>query len=96
MFIYTCARFADDQPADADGVGVESNVRMDLTEWRERHATLVLSKVKVFFSTYFVGSFTYLLCLSTKLGFNGNSGVAVLIEHLFTVFCSHILLNPRI
>ncbi|XP_042407178.1 uncharacterized protein LOC121997035 [Zingiber officinale] len=46
----------DDQPADADGVGVESNVRMDLTEWRERHATLVLSKVKE------IARLRYVLC----------------------------------
>ncbi|KAG6496520.1 uncharacterized protein LOC121993051 [Zingiber officinale] len=46
----------DDQPADADGVGVESNVRMDLTEWRERHATLVLSKVKE------IAHLRYVLC----------------------------------
>lgn len=59
--IFVCDRFfnvfftlADDQPADANGVGVESNVSKDLTEWRERHATLVLFKVKVFFSTLLV------------------------------------------
>ncbi|XP_074558706.1 uncharacterized protein LOC141814668 [Curcuma longa] len=48
--------FQDDQPADANGVGVESNVRKDLTEWREQHATLVLSKVKE------IAHLRYVLC----------------------------------
>lgn len=34
------------EPSDVETT--ESNVRKDLSEWQERHATLVLTTVKVF------------------------------------------------
>lgn len=39
----------DEEAANFDGGTGAGNVRKDLSEWQERHATLVLSKVKVFF-----------------------------------------------
>lgn len=35
------------------------NVRNDLSEWQQRHATLVLSKIKVLFSIHHFLLFTY-------------------------------------
>ncbi|CAL9145452.1 unnamed protein product [Musa hybrid cultivar] len=46
----------DDQAADPADVCAQSNVRKDLTEWQERHATLVLSEVKE------IAQLRYVLC----------------------------------
>ncbi|RRT77787.1 hypothetical protein BHM03_00028616 [Ensete ventricosum] len=46
----------DDQAAHPAGVCAQSNVRNDLTEWQERHATLVLSEVKE------IAQLRYVLC----------------------------------
>ena len=36
-----------DEPDASDVAVTSSNVRKDLTEWQEKHATLVLTNVKV-------------------------------------------------
>ena len=38
--------FADEEESGSD-VGKSGNVRMDLSDWQETHAMLVLSRVKV-------------------------------------------------
>lgn len=55
------------------------NVRNDLSEWQQRHATLVLSKIKVrFFYSPF--SFIYLLWVSSTM-------VIVLCAKEFYIIC---------
>lgn len=55
------------------------NVRNDLSEWQQRHATLVLSKIKVrFFYSPF--SFIYLLWVSSTM-------VVVLCAKEFYIIC---------
>ncbi|WOL03461.1 hypothetical protein Cni_G12181 [Canna indica] len=46
----------DDQAKDPADVSAQPNVRKDLTEWQERHATLVLSKIKE------IAQLRYVLC----------------------------------
>jgi len=52
-FLINCSyRIVDfdgvDEGEPSDVETTESNVRKDLSEWQERHATLVLTTVKVF------------------------------------------------
>jgi len=42
-----------DESSEVSELGTtESNVRKDLSEWQERHATLVLGSVKVYTTTH--------------------------------------------
>ncbi|KAF7119702.1 hypothetical protein RHSIM_Rhsim13G0044900 [Rhododendron simsii] len=69
----------DEEAANCDGVTGAGNVRKDLSEWQERHATLVLSKVK-----WSLDVVRLMMLLSSNLGAGG-----------FFMECSLVLLVDR-
>lgn len=65
LFIFLMNLFSDEDGAncgDDATPNTSGNVREDLSDWQERHATLVLSKVKVFSVSLNLLACIFLLC----------------------------------
>lgn len=69
-----------DEEGDSNGDETSANVRKDLSEWQERHAMLVLSKVKVSLLLLLLDEFIISRCFYTFFAaeFRGSSGFTFL------------------